>query len=718
MKQSDLQLWNTETGQPIGSPLPTTGYVSTLQFSPDSHHLLTFGGKAINLWDTATGSLERPSWKGNLCDTAALSPDGKSVAFQDENSLYRCDIDGTHLQVLVANSVEMVKQLAFTRDGKRLTSVWQSWNDTPHPGAPNENRLEIQQWDANSGRPVTRPRHTNAIQELNGRDGDWYITVSRDNTVQKWDSETGIPIGVSIRLLDDHGDRMQGIAVSSDGARMAATSYGEQKTLVWDMLTGQPVGLPVQYRNQTGPVHLSPDGSRMALYDAIRGVVRVWQVTGSAAFQLPVKMDPVTVSAFSPDGSRFAVYAINTGVQLWNALTGEKLGLPIQIIHESNGKFMLGAHDAAGIMRRPLQFSSDGKLLAVMSGDLTVQIVAADSGLPVGPPMLNNGYVEAFAFRADGKQLAVAITNESGSGTPATWNGSVQLWDTAAGNPVGARLESGFPVYGLEYSADGKQLIATSSSSKRRIWDMNTLRAIDIGDKEAADFIHAPFAEFQPGGKALATYSQDNTTSPPGVQVPVVSIWGGADWTKLQRTLRIQIVPVPSQEPIIGFSPNGKWLASAQYGYRDHNGLILWSTDDWRPKEISLPDTSQVIDAKYSSDGKWLAVAAEDSTELQSGAGADKWMVKLLNLSDGRVNSQILQQYGSYMAMSFLPDGNLQVAGYNRNFARLWKLPTLPVDNDTMELRTWIALGAKLDENKQVEMLSPADWRKLQLKLK
>jgi hypothetical protein len=92
-------------------------------------------------------------------------------------------------------------------------------------------------------------------------------------------------------------------------------------------------------------------------------------------------------------------------------------------------------------------------------------------------------------------------------------------------------------------------------------------------------------------------------------------------------------------------------------------------------------------------------------------------MVELMNLEDGRVNNQILQQHGQFMAIAFLPDGDLQVAAASHDSTRLWRLPTQPIANHAMELRTWLALGARLDRDKHVEMIPGVEWRRIQQEL-
>ena len=54
-----VQIWNSETGQAVGSPLSDPAGIYLTEFTPDGQQILTANRDGfIRLWDTASGKLK------------------------------------------------------------------------------------------------------------------------------------------------------------------------------------------------------------------------------------------------------------------------------------------------------------------------------------------------------------------------------------------------------------------------------------------------------------------------------------------------------------------------------------------------------------------------------------------------------------------------------------------------------------------------------------
>ena len=147
-----VRLWNSTTGESIGSAMPHSVAVSAMAFSPDSKTLLTIDAdRMARMWDAATG---RP--KGSplalqwTVYAAVFSPDGKTV-------------------------------LVSTADATGLIA----------------GRI----WDATTGQPIGAPlAHRGLVYSaVFSPDGKTVLTGSADWTARLWDSATGQPIGTPLR---------------------------------------------------------------------------------------------------------------------------------------------------------------------------------------------------------------------------------------------------------------------------------------------------------------------------------------------------------------------------------------------------------------------------------------------------------------------------------------------------------------------------------------
>jgi len=136
--QREVQLWNAETGQPIGGPLTGhTGSLSNAAFSPEGKRIVTasFDGTA-RVWDAESGKLIGEPLTGR---SAAFSPDGKRIVTADDKTARVWDADsGKPIGEPLEGHCGTVTSAAFSLDGKRIVTtsedktarIWDVFPDT------------------------------------------------------------------------------------------------------------------------------------------------------------------------------------------------------------------------------------------------------------------------------------------------------------------------------------------------------------------------------------------------------------------------------------------------------------------------------------------------------------------------------------------------------------------------------------------------------------
>ena len=214
------RLWDADTGQPIGPPMPHPDSVLSLAFSPDGRTILTGCQDAkARLWDVATGqAIGAPMVHTRGVLSVAFSPDGKTM-------------------------------LTGSRD--RTARLW----------------------DAATGRPIGAPMvHSGWVEALAfSPDGQTVLTGCVDKTARLWDAASGRPIGQPL----PHPNVVSSVAFSPDG-RTILTGSWDMMARLWDATTGQPIGQPIPHFmgvsavafSSAGRVLLTTDGWTMWRWDA------------------------------------------------------------------------------------------------------------------------------------------------------------------------------------------------------------------------------------------------------------------------------------------------------------------------------------------------------------------------------------------------------------------------------------------------------------------
>jgi Tol biopolymer transport system component len=185
-------------------------------------------------------------------------------------------------------------------------------------------------------------------------------------------------------------------------------------------------------------------------------------------------------------------------------------------------------------------YSPDGRRLAGASLDGTVRVWDLAAGREALSLTGHTGAVTSVAFSPDGKRLASA-GGAAYLGEPET----VKVWDLATGQEALSLKGHTSGITGAAYSPDGKHLATASWDGTVRVWDLAT------GHEALALHGHiGPVVSvaYSPDGKRLATASYDGT----------VKVWD-AGTGQLALSLTGHTGGVLS----VAYSPDGKRLASA-----------------------------------------------------------------------------------------------------------------------------------------------------------
>ncbi|MEV6199075.1 hypothetical protein AB0M64_03785 [Streptomyces sp. NPDC051771] len=207
----------------------------------------------------------------------------------------------------------------------------------------------------------------------------------------------------------------------------------------------------------------SPDGrllmtsssyeTKLWSVDPERGAVR-------ARASFPQRRSNVRAAAFGPGGAFLALAWQDGTVELWD------LGNP-------GRPRSLGTLEGTGGPARAMAVSSDGRTLAVGSGDAQVRLwdvsAAPGRGLasadrrPTAVVSGHGGSVEAVALSRDGRHLALGSTDQTAT-----------VWDISGARPVRSAVLSGHAttVSAVAFAPDGRTLATADRDGDVRFWSL------------------------------------------------------------------------------------------------------------------------------------------------------------------------------------------------------------------------------------------------------
>jgi WD40 repeat protein len=440
-----------------------------------------------------------------------------------------------------------------------------------------------------------------------------------DGKVRLVRAETGAEVAAF-----DTGGPVQATAFSPDGRLVATTSDGPRDrpaaASLWEAATGKLVR-HLDGRGSGRSLAFAPDGKTLAVASAGgNGPVLLFDVSTGKEVRRLASDPTVTEVAFSPDGARLVASRSVGTVSVWDVATGEvvppsaapSLLFPDRFVGLDRILFDLdGAtvydwrtgrvveRSAAPTRDQPWDIrrcvaSPDRVLLAEWREDHVVRLTDYKTGAEVRRLEGHTDRIAEVRFSGDGARL-YSLGDD----------GTLRIWDTAAGRQVG-RLDLGAERGGGTFHlSPGERWLAarlaTPGGPLLRVWDLRSEAQV-APPTSPGRFLHT--SAFSADGTALAITGASWSPYVPGPHPEPGRL---IVWDLTTRSVRHQW-DVPGGVLTAAFSADGRVLVTDGF-----DGTVrVWEVATGTERRAFRAHDGRVFRILASPDGRHLASSGAD----------------------------------------------------------------------------------------------------------
>jgi len=222
------------------------------------------------------------------------------------------------------------------------------------------------------------------------------VTGCRFGEIRFWDPHTGAEVG----QLKTGLASLQGLAVSSDGARLVLAGGSDGLIQVWDLQSREPYLYLRGHADRIHSLALSWGGAFLASISDDE-TVWVWDLVAGEGIRRIPSIGPLNAVALTPEGRQLAGGGVDYALKRWDPFTGKLLG-----VHPEHGNWI-----------RAVAIDPQGRWLASGGDDYCIWLHRLPSCSALRVYRDPAACISALTFTADGKTLI--------SGNRA---GGIRLW--------------------------------------------------------------------------------------------------------------------------------------------------------------------------------------------------------------------------------------------------------------------------------------------------
>jgi WD40 repeat protein len=571
-----VTIWKTATGK-VARRLPDLPFsLYGLRFSADGKSLFLVGSDGnIRIVDPATGAEQKKfeASEQNALLAVDVARDGKTAVTTDHRgnivvwNLSRGDrlreyqIPANRL--FWNDRTPFAPLTALTPDGKQLVLPHADGSLHLMDVASGKKVVAVEMPATRPGAAPNRDLQTVAVSP----DGRYLAYGNRYTPAALCDLKTG----KRLHSLTAPQAGIVGLFFMPDSRVLTVVSY--ESIRLFDTASGKEIRKLAKSSGAGYPLALSPDGKILALHEA-QHALSLWDVgTGRKTHSAVRHTTLVQSIVFFPDGKRLASSDQSCNRIVWDIASAQ----------------VVAHHEAVNIYDKPrsLAVDVDGKTLRFLTFNYMIHRWNPMADGKASRQKLPEGNPTDFVLSPDGRTLAATYLNVF----------QVQLRDLQSDKPPRTiALPDKARLRGFLFSPDSRMLLTGAYDYILRVWERDTGKLVRQIPGDAANNLQDHWT--------FAVDSRSLAYSYPNGQIFIRELASGE--ARLQVSL-LRVGPT-----VLAYSPNGRFLAAAQYD----GSVFLFGTATGKQLARWQGSQGTIYSLAFSPDSHLVASGGGDGTIL------------------------------------------------------------------------------------------------------